>query len=82
LLDESCSGDSGCNDGELVNGWFDEYDGAEGGALQEMLRLARELCQEHEPLANLPGVLPGKLLANCKPGPHYSWFAFDRSNLP
>jgi len=29
------------------------------------LRFAREYCQEHQLLANLPGVMSGKPLANC-----------------
>jgi hypothetical protein len=34
-------------------------------SLQEKLRFAREQCQELMLLANLPGVMPGKPLANC-----------------
>jgi len=33
--------------------------------LQEILRFVREYCQEHQLLANLPEVMPGKPLANC-----------------
>jgi len=32
-------------------------------ALQEKVQLARELCQEQELLANLPGAMPGMPLA-------------------
>jgi len=33
--------------------------------LLEILHFAREKCQELKLLANLPGVMPGKPLANC-----------------
>jgi len=34
-------------------------------SLLEILRFVREQCQELQLLANLPGVMPGKPLANC-----------------